>query len=295
MTYCGGSELSRTLSRLTLVGVVYWLVMVLGGCGSNGAKGGEVRDAPYSTCNRAEPPAERNGASGTVQFNLVKRTLTLKPGAAGIRLALFSGSGLLPPEPDVIAYLRDTHADVFVVLGGLGRSTAQATRAARALQSLQRLVLVVRGGADSFELETRPETMLLDASALRTLRIGQDSFLLWPGADQGRYALGPAHCGFGEADLEALLKELGPREPRERRWLLSWQAPEAGSALSSFVARAGIQGTFSAWPVQPEQENEGLRRVPRAWGPLTEGREGQPHPPAALVLYVDRDGLRVER
>jgi hypothetical protein len=253
-----------------------------------------VREAAqFSTCSRAEPPAERRGTSGSVLFNLVKRTLTLKPGAAGMRLALFSGSGLLPPEPTVLEYLRDTHADVFVVLGGLGRSNAQATQTARALQSLQRLVLVVKGGADRFELETSP--LLLDVSALRTIRIGQDSLVPWPGADQGRYATDRGCCGFGEADLEAALKELGSREPVERRWLLSWQAPEPASALSSFVARAGIQGAFSAWPPQTELESEGLRRVPRAWGPLPEGPEGQPLPPAALVLYVDRAGLRVER
>jgi hypothetical protein len=263
--------------------------MVLGGCGSNGAKGGEVRDAPYSTCTGAEPPAERNGASGTVQFNLVKRTLTLKPAAAGMRLALFSGSGLLAPEPEVLAYLRDTHADVFVVLGGFGRSSAQAAQTARALQSLQRLVLVVRGGADSFELETAP--LLLDASALRSIRIGQDSLVPWPGADHGRYALSPKHCGFGDAELENALKELGAREPGERRWLLSWQGPEPGSALASFVARAGINGTFSAWPPQSEPEH----LVPRAWGPLAEGPDGEPLPAAALVLYVDRDGPRVDR
>jgi hypothetical protein len=219
--------------------------------------------------------------------------LTLKPGAAGVRLALFSGSGLLPPEPAELDYLRDTHADVFVVLGGLGRTSALARQTARALETLQRLVLVVKGGADSFDLESVP--LLLDASALRTVRIGQDSLVPWPGADQGRYALSPTHCGFGEADLEEALQQLGERESAERRWLLSWQAPEPGSALARFVARAGINGVFSAWPPRSELENEALRRVPWAWGPLAEGPEGQRLPPAALVLLVDRDGLRVER
>lgn len=302
MTYCGESELSRRLTELTLGGVICWLLMVLGGCGSNGAKVGEVRDAArYWTCSRSAPPAERSGTSGSVRFNLVKRTLTLKPGAAGVRLALFSGSGFMAPGPEVLAYLRDTQADVFVVLGGLGRSSAQAAEATRALQSLQRLVLVVRGGADSFEIETKaPGTLVLDASALRSVRIGQDALVPWPGADQGRYALDPTHCGFGENDLVSALQELGPREPRERRWLLSWQAPEPGSALASFSVRAGMSGVLSAWPPQPEGETTSWdparpRFVPRAWGPAAEGQEGQALPPGALVLSFDEQGPRVAR
>ena len=79
----------------------------------------------------------QSGSSGSASFNLQKRTLTLKPGAADVRVALFSGSELQPPAPDMLAYLRQTQADVFIVLGGVGRSNVQALETARALSTLR--------------------------------------------------------------------------------------------------------------------------------------------------------------
>jgi hypothetical protein len=214
---------------------------------------------------------------------------------------VFSGSGWFAPSPEVLAYLRDTQADVFVVLGGLGRSTAQARQAARALASLNRLVLIVRGGADSFEVEmAAPSSLLVDASALRSVRIGQDTLVPWPGSEQGRYSIDSSHCGFGEADLQAALAELGPRESAERRWLVSWQAPEPRSALAAFAVRARVDGVLSAWPPQPDVEATRWdpahpRFVPRAWGPHLEGPEAQGVPSGALVVRFQNDGPRVAR
>jgi hypothetical protein len=240
----------------------------------------------------------QSGSSGSTAFNLQKRTLTLKPVAADVRVAIFSGSELQSPAPDMLTYLRQTQADVFIVLGGLGRSSAQALETARSLATLQRLVLIVRGGADGFDLSVAAPANVLDASALRSVRIGQDNLLLWPGAEQGRYALAASHCGFGEPELQVALDELAPPEPGERRWLLTWQAPELGSQLAGFAVRAGAAGVLYAWP--PSAPSDGLatetwdpaqpQLVPRAWGPRMEARDGHAMEHGARVLRFDHTG-----
>ena len=237
----------------------------------------------------------QSGSSGSAAFNLQKRTLTLKPGAADVRVAIFSGSELQSPSPDMLTYLRQTQADVFIVLGGLGRSNAQALETARSLASLQRLVLFVRGGADGFDSSFATPAHVLDASSLRSVRIGQDNLLLWPGAEQGRYAVAPSHCGFGEPELKAATDELLPPEPGERRWLLTWRAPAPGSPLAAFVVRAGAAGVLYAWP--PSDALQGAtwdpaqpQLVPRAWGPRMEAPDGHAIERGVRVLRFDREG-----
>jgi hypothetical protein len=237
----------------------------------------------------------RNGSSGSATFNLQKRTLTLKPGAADLRVAIFSGSALQSPAPDMLAYLRQTQADFFIVLGGLGRSDAQALETANALSSLQRLVVVIRGGADGFDQTFATPANVVDASAVRSVRIGLDHLLLWPGAEHGRYATATSQCGFNESELQAAEDEIGKREQGERRWLLSWQATQPGSPLAAFVARAGVAGVLHAWPpsdqvAQGDWKEGPPQLVPRAWGPRMEGPDGQAMALGALVLRFDREG-----
>lgn len=242
----------------------------------------------------------QHGTSGDASFNLQKRTLALKPGAADLRVAIFSGSELQAPAPEMLAYLRKTLADVFIVLGGFGRSDAQAMETARALSSLQRLVLVVRGGADGFDGAALGSPLVMDASAVRSVRIGSDNLLLWPGAEQGRYAAAPTHCGFDGADLQGTLDQLGAPGPGERRWLLSWQAPAPSSPLAAFVVRAGVAGVLYAWPPSDEPAHLSWdptkpQLVPRAWGPRLEAPSGQAMQHGALVLRFDREGPHIAR
>lgn len=236
----------------------------------------------------------QSGSSGGAAFNLQKRTLTLKPGAADVRVAIFSGSELQSPSPDMLAYLRQTQADVFIVLGGLGRSNAQALETARSLATLQRLVVLLRGGADGFDSSLVAPANVLDASGVRSVRIGQDNLLLWPGAEQGRYAVARSHCGFGEPELEVARDELAPPEPGERRWLVTWQAPEPGSPLAAFAVRAGVAGVLYAWPAadqaSPTWDPAQPQLVPRAWGPHMEAPDGHAIERGALVLRFDREG-----
>lgn len=237
----------------------------------------------------------QTGSSGGAAFNLQKRTLTLKPGAAEVRVAIFSGSELRSPSPDVLAYLRQTQADVFIVLGGLGRTNALAQETARALSTLQRLVLVVRGGSDGFAPSFLAPANVMDASALRSVRIGHDNLLLWPGAEQGRYATATTQCGFDEPELKEAFGELGPPDVGERRWLLTWQAPQPASLLAGFVVRTGVAGVLYAWPPAEERAHTGWdpaqpELVPRAWGPRAEAPDGHAIELGARVLRFDREG-----
>ena len=236
----------------------------------------------------------QSGSSGSVSFNLQKRTLALKPGAADVRIAVLSGSELQPPAPDMLAYLRQTQVDVFIVLGGFGRTNVQAQETARALATLQRLVLLVRGGADGFGSRFSLPANIVDASALRSVRLGQDNLLLWPGAEQGRYSISPGACGFGEPELAAVSDELGAPAAGERRWLLTWQAPESGSPLAAFAQRVGAAGVLYAWPssdaLHTAWDPAQPQLVPRAWGPRMEAPDGHPFEPGARVLRFDRDG-----
>jgi hypothetical protein len=226
---------------------------------------------------------------------------------------VFSGGGLAgSPSEAALQRLRDSNADVFVVLGGLGRSTSQAAPSLRALATLARLTLLIRDGADSFDIDDqKPDNagLLLDASALRSIRFGQDSFIPWPGSDQGRYAVGATErpgCGFGADDLARLISELGKKEPGERRWLLSWQAPEPGTAFAEQVVRARIDGVLSAWPPESVAALATLaagdtwdptkpKLVPRGWGPGLEGLDGPLLPQGAMVLQLESTGPRVVR
>lgn len=310
MTCCVGSELSSGSNGLTRIRALFWLAMVLSGCRGTGAKVGEHagrdEESAFTPCNVADPPAARSGSSGHISFDLRGRSLTLKPSAATmpVRIALFSAGSLAgaPPE-EALARLRASDADVHVVLGGIGRSSAHAAPTLRALASLARLTLLVRDGADSFQLaEQDIDTagLLVDASALRSIRVGPDMLIPWPGSEQGRYSLGPTGCGFGPEELARALDELGAKEPGQRRWLVSWQAPEPGSRFAEWVVRARIDGVLSAWPAQAGAPDDVWdptrpRLVPRAWGPGLEGPDGPVSPQGAMVLQLESTGPRVVR
>jgi hypothetical protein len=164
----------------------------------------------------------------------------------------------------------------------------------------------MRDGADDFALDDqKPDTagFLLDASALRSIRIGQDELVPWPGSDQGRYSssrLGHPGCGFGAEELKRAIDELGAKAQGDRRWLLTWQAPEPGSGLAGLVVRARIGGVLSAWPPQAISPDDSWdpvkpKLVPRAWGPLLEGQDGPVAPQGAMVLQLESDGPHVVR
>jgi hypothetical protein len=196
---------------------------------------------------------------------------------------------------------------VFVVLGGLGRNPV-ATGALQALASLQRLVVLVRGGADGggLDVDTSGQGLppqIVDASGIRTITLGNDTLVPWAGAEAGRYALDSDSCGFGEQDVDDALRELGPARKGERRWLLSWQMPSAGKWLRTLGDAAQARGWLGAWPAlaadSPEESWDSVATagmlVPRAWGPRLERADGTVRPQATLVLRFEADGPHLAR
>jgi hypothetical protein len=234
------------------------------------------------------------------------RTLSLSSGASPVRVAVFSGPGLdFPPSATELEALARTQADVFVVLGGLGRN-ALATGALQGFASLQRLVVLVRGGVDGFAFDTNGQELpsqIVDASGIRMITLGNDTLIPWAGAESGRYALDDAGCGFSERDVEEAVRELGPGSPGERRWLLSWQLPSTGKSLRKLNEGVRARGRISAWPALAADASAeswdsvtgaGLL-VPRAWGPRLERADGTVRAHGSLVLRFEADGPHLTR
>lgn len=291
--------------------VLGWLVVLGHGCKLLQRYEDQPSDAPkrYRVCNMLPTATARAGVSGSATYRLRDATLTLQPGAQPLRLAVFSGSGLGEgPISSGLSVLRASAADVFVVLGGIGRSPARARATLQALGGLGHLVLVVHGGADSVVFETgwlagADGPPVLDAGVVRRIQVGDDTLLPWAGSEQGRYSVTSAACGFQGSDFAAALRELGPADASARRWLLAWQAPLPGLEFAKLVADAHFQGVLSAWPAAkgsaPEPshtwDSKGAMIVPRAWGPRMEGPDGAPAALGVLVLRFDGTGAHVTR
>jgi hypothetical protein len=104
-----------------------------------------------------------------------------------------------------------------------------------------------------------------------------------------------SQCGFDPSELKIAEDEVGAREPGERRWLLTWQAPRPGSPMAAFVARTGASGVLYAWPASDEVAQIAWKDgppqlVPRAWGPRMEAPDGQATALGAVILRFDREG-----
>lgn len=274
---------------------------------------------PFTRCNAAAAPRERTGGAAGVSIGVKERVVQLSKSAPALRLGVFAAPGLGgPPSASALESLRATRADVLLMLGGLGESREVASATVKSLASLGRLVLVVLGGRDAYRvaheaLDAAPEdTWVVDATALRSIRIGSDVLIPWGGSEQGRYALDERHCGFGEQDVREAVEALGRAPAGERRWLASWQAlpepaerpairdgHELGAELVRLSESLGIQGSLGAWPAGMAAESQpgplSELRVPRAWGPPDERSDGTSLPSGASVLIFETDGPRIER
>jgi hypothetical protein len=245
----------------------------------------------------SEPPNAREGRVADVQFRLQARALTLHKSGGNLRLALFTGAGFQALSNDALLPLTRSDADVFVLLGGLGDSEALARSTVEALAGLHRLVLVVLGGRDGYALTrdaldgVADPAVILDASALRTIRIAGITLLPWAGAELGRYALDASRCGFGAEDLDAAASELD-RASGERRWLLSWQEPDStGGLLGRFARRVSAQGAIWAWP-EGEGDAPDRIRVPRLSAPRSERADGTLIPAGFVLLQIGAEGVK---
>ncbi|HEY2734671.1 MAG TPA: hypothetical protein VGI70_11835 [Polyangiales bacterium] len=256
----------------------------------------------------APAPKDRQGRLGLVSFDLRDRTLTLTPERWPVRIAAFSGAGFGPPlRAAELTRIRQSGADLVLLLGGLGDDDASAVNNAKSLASLGRLVITLLGGRDRMAVAAAAFDAagqgIIDATPLSRVRVAANTLVPVAGAEQGRYALDEHACGFAPRDLDALARDLGARSAGERRWLLSWHAPAGGPAqlgsrrLAEFAEHIGALGALSAWPVgQAESPTEGALGallVPRLFGPRPEQPDGSRRELGLSLIEADREGLRL--
>lgn len=258
----------------------------------------------YVRCLALDAPEARTWSVGSLRLALDERTLRIEGAPARAEVAVFTG----PVDAGSIRALKRTRPDLALMLGDLGPGGA------RALAALGVPVLFVAGGADRHaELEALGELTgdardrVIDASRLRSIRIGKVELVPVPGAPGGRYAISNEACGLGEGDLRAIDEAVGEAETGVHRYLLSWAAPaggplsrglaevEAGSpVIAELAERVGAEGAIVAWPREHagEAASEPFRAVaPPLGGPWVERADGTRRAPGAMVLVLSDGGL----
>lgn len=265
------------------------LLVLLTGCGSCGDGARVDGPHPYVRCALREPSVELESYAG-VSFSLQGRVLDVRGLTRLHGFAVGEGSRAELPDGPVL------------VLGGFARNEALAESVVEAIGS--RLAFFVPGGEDDPEVidEVLDEPHHVDLRGVHVLATEGFDWLVLPGAPDGRYALGDASCGYGDADVEALRDTLEGRE-RPRVWL-SWNAPAGIVDLGFEGARVGdprldlASGGVFAFPAThsgPAAEREAsldhAASVPR-WGGFNERHDGAPVAPGVLEIHVEVEGLR---
>jgi hypothetical protein len=267
---------------------------------------------------------------GRAKLQIHDRTLTLTtPPNPSLTIAAFAGPGPgRAPTAPTIAALGAAHPDLLLLLGDLGDTQAVARATIAALASVTSPTVLVAGGRDTLErikdalgALKQGKDRIIDATGLREIRLGNDTFIPVAGALDGRYALDDKACGYALDDLKRLAKDvLGTGS---RRWLVGWQAPGLGGvasvsrtgqgvdvgspALAQLAVKLGAPGGLFAWPhVQAGRPTSagGNRRlpvgepakdlqlvVPRLSGPAVELGDGSTLSPGFALLTLDADGL----
>ena len=306
-------------------------LLAVAACGRGGARVTETA-TPYLRCLALDPPKARQAPVGPAKLSLEERRLTIEGLEPPLRLAAFSGPGFGgPPAAAQLEALKAAEAQLILVLGGLGDEQTTADATAAALATLGPPVLVVAGGRDQPErIERAIDSVagggerIIDATALRSIDIGSDTLIPVAGASEGRYALGPKHCGHGLDDLKDIAGELGAGG-LGRRWLIAWHAPgqsgprgvarteaglDLGSAdLAELGRRVGAAGGLFAGPavqaVRPTADGGGRRVgvdvpapdlrlvVPRLSGVALERDDGSQVLPGFALLRLAHKGLRL--
>jgi hypothetical protein len=217
-----------------------------------------------------------------------------------------------------MAALAAARAGLVLLLGGLGDDLAAASANLSALATLRVPVLFLAGGADrlpvieeAFAALPEPSRdLLVHASGLRELRIGQDRFALVAGAPLGRYAIDAQACGFSLDDLDDVRAAFAGGAKGARSWLLSWGAPSgwgissaAGSDVGSpelfaLSQALGVRGGVFAYPetqagltLRDEKQGRLAAVVPRLGRTGSTRADGGRVPSSLLVLTWTEQGL----
>ncbi|MBX3247028.1 MAG: hypothetical protein KF901_07600 [Myxococcales bacterium] len=309
---------STTRARGRYPSVLALLGALVIGCGRCGEPGPTVEGPhPYVRCGEMALTEGRFGSDG-VTFDVDGRTVRL---AGASRLLVLAATDATP------AALAGAPVLPTLVLGGFGRDEAQARALLEALGP--RPALLLAGGEDepaAIEAALRGlsgRQRVAHISGAHRLETPHGTFVILPGAPNGRYARGSRACGFSDADVAARASSLGPAEG-ERRWLLSWAAPSGGGEhapdrgfggvrvgsdeVATLARQTGARGGLFAWPRTTAglaSAGEGAREVPVGEaaedlavvvplaGAATERFDGSLLRASWLVLELGPEGLRV--
>lgn len=243
-------------------------------------------------------------------MRLVGRRLSIEGAPSEWHLAAFSG----PVHASAVRSLGGRRPHLALMLGGVGDDDAEIGRTLTALGELGAPVLVIAGGADRHEalerafgaLEGQTKDRVVDASALRSIRVGAIELVPLAGAPEGRYAITNEACGLSAADAEEVASALEDRSADVHRYVVSWAGPsatigvasvEGGSArVSELIERTGAEGALFAWPSESAGriEREPLRVAVRPLtGPWIVAADGSRVAPGATLLTAGREGLAV--
>jgi hypothetical protein len=282
---------------------------------------GEVDDVEFTRCAQAEPPRERALRTEQLELSIQDRVLSITA-VPGLRIAAFTGPVAGSFTQSDFAALAAARAGLVLLLGGLGDDLTAASANLNALATLRVPALFVAGGADRLPLieeafsalPAQAAELLIHASGLREVRIGQDRFAVVPGAPLGRYAIDAQACGFARADLDDVRSAFAGGDKGARSWLLAWGAPSgwgvssaAGSDVGSpelfALAQAlGVRGGVFAYPetqagltLRDDKQGRLAIVVPRLGRTGATRADGGRVPSALLVLNWTAQGLAEAR
>ncbi|MCG8554336.1 MAG: hypothetical protein MJD61_03475 [Proteobacteria bacterium] len=313
--------------------------LLASGCeGSQGSRLSSLQEGgpfPFVRCLAQAAGSARRWSLGSLHFTLRDRVLRIEGVPVPSRLAVYSGPafGDRGLEQGLRA-VRSARPDLALQVGGPGDTPELAERVLALAAQGEFPTLVLAGARDRWDgfaraartLGPQARARLVDISSLRAIRLGRHTLVPVAGAVAGRYALHDEACGASARDLAAITARLGFPEPKERRWLLAWQAPSGAgrfavaaterglnagsSALASLSAAIGARGGLFAWPhhqvgrpaagageqrPDPGQAASDLRVVvPRIAGASMVRDDGTRLAPGFLVLRLDSEGLAIE-
>lgn len=315
--------------RTGLVRSVFAILLCLvASCGACEKGGAAVSGAhPYVRCMAVEAPAPREGTAGRMRFAVEDRVLTLTPvrPSPTARIFAFRGAGANVANLErALVGVKEQTPDLVLVLGELGDSAAHVLAHLSAFERIGAPVVVLASGADVAEAlhdawDDAEVTRVFDGRALRAVVVGEEVLVLVSGAPNGRYAATDAHCGFDEADIEAIEDDV----PEGRRWLVSWAAPSGGGEhavgrgfggrdggsreVAELARRLGAQGGIFGFPttrglmpsnadgnapVAPNQASDAFRMsVARVAGASDSLFDGARLEPATALLELGDGGL----
>ena len=298
--------------RRPLVGLALLSLWTLLGCRCSNLEG-EVDGQKFVRCAQVAPPKERSVEVAGLTLTAEERRLRVEA-KRPLTIAAFTGPVEELFSASDLAQLEQSRAGLALYLGGLGSTLELARGNLTKLAALGIPTLFVAGGSDRWSvveeafgsLEGRARDLLWNVSGIRELRLGEDRFVVVPGAPFGRYAADDHACGFALSDLEDI-QNSASASTAPRTWLLAWHAPagfdvsegfggvESGSAdLRGLALALSAEGGIFAYPEGAASRSGGATRAwvaPRLGSTGSLLADGSRLPARVLRLSLGPEGL----